>query len=743
MIKIQNVCHEQNNAAYFNSAFPNRGVPKRTSNLFHHKLTNTMKSILLTCLFLLTSAYSFAQLTVSDVRQSWFTRQGTIEEATLSVRPKGLYMECGLYLTFSARGVTFGTNGDSLEVVLNFTLPEGSILHDSWLWVGNDIVKAHIFDRWTASTIYEGIVNRRQDPSILFKNSATQYQLRVFPMANESTRKVKITWLQPATFLNNRTQLSLPFSLLKTSKNAVLDFNLLVWSDQRFQEPSIATRPELAFEPITDSIGGSFYRASLSPDMFVDDIRLEFASPLKDGYYLSTFSEGGENFYQLAVLPGAFFPVDNNRKIAVLFDYETGANAPTTELLLSSAKSALLNNLGPKDSFNLFFSAFTIKRQADHWIPAHPDTIQQVFAGLDNPLTNYSNLQPLLSSGIQWVQENGPRGEILLVSNSSQYANLSASNALLNDVLEVLDPPVAINTLDYNEKNTPNFFASGVYYYANSYLLSNLATQSGGFYVKTFLTQSLPRAFESSFANMGTHVEAFEMYPSTDNGFCYGRFNVGTGGSLTNLHRPVLQIGKYVGAAPFTVEINGIHLEQPWFSSVDVAAPDILNADTLIREMWYGRLIQALETEAQGNAAIGNVIFNSLAERVLSKYTAFLCLENIHWICPDCEDESQYTSTDDLNSSDSVLTAFPNPFVDRTTVLIKNIGASEARVSFEIYDLKGQLVRLFELGVLNGETRVEWDGTGLSGSEAPAGMYLGMLKRGNQARVMKLVKVKR
>lgn len=206
-------------------------------------------------------------------------------------------MECGLYLTFPARGVTFSNNGDSLEVVLNFTLPEGSILHDSWLWVGDDIIKAHIFDRWTASTIYEGIVNRRQDPSILFKNSATQYQLRVFPMANESTRKVKITWLQPATFLNNSTQLSLPFSLLKTSKNAVQDFNLLVWSDERFQAPAIATRPELEFETISDSVGGSFFLTSLAPALFDDDVRLEFASPLKDGYYLSTFSEGGENFY--------------------------------------------------------------------------------------------------------------------------------------------------------------------------------------------------------------------------------------------------------------------------------------------------------------------------------------------------------------------------------------------------------------------------------------------------------------
>lgn len=651
-------------------------------------------------------------------------------------------MECGLYLTFSARSVTFGTNGDSLEVVLNFNLPEGSSMHDSWLWVGDDIIKAHIYDRWTASTIYEGIVNRRRDPSILFKNSATQYQLRVFPMDNAATRKVKITWLQPATFLNNKTQISLPFSLLKTSKNPVEQFNLLVWSDDRFQSPLIANRPDLSFEAVSDSVAGNFSRITLTPDQYVDDVQLQFSSPLRDGFYLSTFSEGGENFYQMAVLPGKFFPVEENRKVALLFDYEAGSNAPSTTQLLTAAKSALLSNLGVKDSFNLFFSAFAIHKSSDHWLPAHPDTIQQVFNALSNPLTNSSNLQPLLATGIDWVQEHGPGGEILLVSNSSQYAALQPANALINDLLEVLDPPVVINTLDYNEKNTTYFFANGVYYFANSYLLSNLATQSSGFYVKTYQTQSLNRAFETSFANLGTHVEAFELYPSTDNGFCYGRFNVGVSGSLTNLHRPFLQIGKYVGSTPFSLEINGIYQEQPWFSTLNVDAPDILIADTLIREMWYGRLIQALEADAQSNAAIGNIIFNSLAERVLSKYTAFLCLEEQSWICDDCEDESQYTSTDDPGARDSTLTAFPNPFVTKTTVLIKTAAGNTERASFEIYDLKGQLQRQFELGTLGSETRVDWDGADLSGSEVPAGIYMGMLKRGNQARVMKLVKVK-
>lgn len=701
-----------------------------------------MRFLLLICLTLLISGHTRAQntLTVSDVRQNWIVRQGTIDEATLTVRPKGLYMECGLYLTFSANGVTFNNNGDSLEIVLNFKLPVGSTVHDSWLWVGADILKAKIFDRWTASTIYETIVNRRSDPSILFKNSADQYQLRVFPMDNAATRRVKITWLQPVTFLQNKALLSLPYNLLKSSRTPV-NLNVLVWPEDRFKNPAMALREDVVFEAFSDTLLGDHFGATLTPAMYVDDVRLQLDSPLKDGYYLSTYDDGEERFYQMAVQPSMFLPVEEQRKLAVLFDYESGANAPSIAQLLTNAETALLNSLAPTDYFNLFFAGFNISQVSDHWMPAHPDSIRAVFDALNDPLASYSNLQPLLSAGIDWVQEHDG-GEILLVSNSTQHANLPAANAFLNDVLEALDPPVAIHVLDYNEKNTAYFFANGVIFYANSYLFSNLATQTNGYYVKTYQTQTLNRAFEASFSNLGTHVEAFELYPSTEDGFCYGRYTVSPGGALTNLHLPFLQIGKFVGEPPFNLEINGVFNDLPWSASLEVDASDILPADTLIREMWHGRFVEVLESQPATNPVINNIILNSLAERVLSRYTAFLCLELPQYICEDCLDETQSTATDEPAAPDSTLLAYPNPFAERTTIVLNLPENENSRVTFEIYNLKAQLVRRFEPGIVRGQTRLDWDGNDLSGAEVPAGIYLGMLKQGNSSRVLKLVKIK-
>jgi len=127
--------------------------------------------ILLGMLFLwINQGHSQNWLSVSDPRNSWEWSPGWVESMTVTVHPKGIYSEVGLYLEFSA-GSMF-EKSDTLEIVYKFTLPPNALVVDSWLWIEDSIVQAEIRDRWTASAIYEGIVQRRRDPSILNPNRA-------------------------------------------------------------------------------------------------------------------------------------------------------------------------------------------------------------------------------------------------------------------------------------------------------------------------------------------------------------------------------------------------------------------------------------------------------------------------------------------------------------------------------------------------------------------------------------------
>ena len=102
-------------------------------------LNRETKLCLLIFVFMTNLIYAYDYLWVQDPQNTWRWGQGTIEEAIISVRPQGIYMEFGLYLTFSARGLGF-SNSDTLEVQFYFDLPKDAIVHDSWLWIGKDII---------------------------------------------------------------------------------------------------------------------------------------------------------------------------------------------------------------------------------------------------------------------------------------------------------------------------------------------------------------------------------------------------------------------------------------------------------------------------------------------------------------------------------------------------------------------------------------------------------------------------
>jgi hypothetical protein len=70
----------------------------------------------------------------------------------------------------------------------------------------------------------------------------------------------------------------------------------------------------------------------------------------------------------------------------------------------------------------------------------------------------------------------------------------------------------------------------------------------------------------------------------------------------------------------------------------------------LAQEAWAGNTIQSLESQAQTNDVINEIVFYSLDERVLSIYSAFLCLEPSRGgeVCYNCMDESELVGVEDL-----------------------------------------------------------------------------------------------
>jgi hypothetical protein len=253
-----------------------------------------------------------SSLVVADPRGAWNRQgQGCIEEALLTVTPCGVYAKCELFLTFSARGTALTSAKDSLEVQLNFTLPLEAHVTDSWLWVGDSIVQAKIFDRTSASTVYETIVQRRRDPSLLIKNSPGYFNLRIFPMRGNETRKVKISYLIPSEWSETSVNALLPLSIMKAS-SLVPNLSIIYYPQEDWATPRISLQPETGsgstsnrFRETQDlQTGRKVYATTLSGD----EVRknetgaFRWENPARNGVFVQTFTRNGEQFYHLAVI---------------------------------------------------------------------------------------------------------------------------------------------------------------------------------------------------------------------------------------------------------------------------------------------------------------------------------------------------------------------------------------------------------------------------------------------------------
>ncbi len=323
-----------------------------------------LSTLCLALVFILCQSVAPAQTALNVNVPNWWgwgnSEQATIEEATIVVRPKGLYMEVGLYLELSANGTSLEAY-DELEIKLDFGLPADAIIHDSWLWIDDQIIKADLLDRWTASGIYEDIVDRAQDPSILYQLSATQYQLRIFPLNNASQgpRKVKITYLMPVDWSANTAQIELPVEILRSSVLELSTVDLRVWTEAPWGNPRVyapLSAQTTTLNWVDDNVWGGHQYAELAWTDLEAGLSLVVDAPFENGVFVS--HNETEQMYQFAVLPQQALNLDGatNRKVVFVLNYMVDkTNNLTKEELLQTLRQSMLDLLNPTDSFNLVY----------------------------------------------------------------------------------------------------------------------------------------------------------------------------------------------------------------------------------------------------------------------------------------------------------------------------------------------------------------------------------------------------
>ena len=690
-----------------------------------------MKPILSLLLFFFTSySYCDSWLNVQDP-QSWWGGQGTIEEAVLSVKPSGIYTKYELDLTFSARGLGF-SNSDTLEVEFHFDLPANSIVCDSWLWIEGEMVRAIIMDKWTASSIYEQIVNRRRDPSILYKREFGNYELRVFPMAGNSTRKVRIVYLVPGHWNSSSVTSPLPTNLLQTSLYPVPSFQLLAWLTPDWN-PKILEHPEIDFQNMTDS-SGTYLKADIPSETLRENLSILVNVQSDNGIFVSKFESENEGIYQMAFLPSKALNISAPCKVAILIDYDASHTTVTKGELLSGLKSTLHLNFSSEDSFNVIISRADIQRVSNNWLSADSTTIDSVFHVLsENQISDYSNLPGLLADGIDFVKSNGNIGNLLLLSSADQNWDFGVANQIIGDLLELMDPKLPVHVVDFQNQYFSYHWAGERYYMGNEYFYINLTRLTSANYYN-INSGSFTTNLSDAFQALNGLITSFDLHTKLSDGFCYARYNLGPNINSVYFNKPILQVGKFIGNFPFVIEVSGVYKSIPFSQTFTLNEDEIIAADSLSEEMWAGNYIEFLENQSQSNDVINEIVNFSISERVLSRYSAFICLEpGTEWeVCYDCltgDDGVIIGVAEDStnNDNDSLsLSAYPNPFNSQVNIGI-NLPASllTKDVTFRIYNILGEVVKTFQAEHLqsSGKYQFTWDGRNEDGATVSSGIY--------------------
>jgi len=689
-------------------------------------------------LLLGTKTYGQFNNWVIDPQDGWFSPRVTIEEALITFEPKGSYTELGIYLVFSARGnEQLFAEGANLEVNYGFELPEKALVTDSWLWVEEDIIRAQILDRWTANTIYEGIVNRRRDPSLLVKENEREYFLQVYPMVNGSSRKVKITVLVP----NEWTEKDVFSSLMPewiVYSHEIPDLQIQVLVPEGTEVPELSSHPDLELLPIGTEGAKVVYGQRIPAKQLREGkpIVVRTAAPWVSGTYLAAYEKGNGGFYELAVMPATFLEqemVVEPQRIMLLLQYDSpGSYGVSLEEYLAEIVQVMRKQLRPEDAFNVMVAGLTPEPIFEEWMPATEDNLDRTLEILQQTKISSNHLPVLIGSGIAWVQRQAEKGKIIVFANSTAEGEPTKANGLLAEIAELQaeSDTIPCYIADYTYPGRyPGYYIEPNYFFGNAYFYINLARQSGGDWLEPdCCNRSFSLLSEAIFELALDERLTLDLFTTLDSGFTYNRFQLedARGGTYHPL-KPIFQYGRYAGKTPFLVEMAGFAGEQLFFQTLQ---PEIQAGDSLVETLWHGFQIRELEQETN-NRSIGELINLSLEQRILSLYTAFLCLEPSLGgePCPTCTDRSQgVVATEDI-IRDSLLdvTFSPNPFSDQVSIRIEAPdGVRPDDIRIAIYDLAGREQMVFrELpeGTLY-TLEFRWDGRNAAGQELPSGTYL-------------------
>ncbi len=663
-----------------------------------------------------------------------------IDSLTFTVKPQGMYAEVGMYMVFSPQAGYWYQNGDSLELAWFFDMPEAAMFVDSWLWFEDYIIKAKHYDRVTGSKMYEDIVRRyRRDPSIVYKNSATSYEVRVFPVLSNGSRKIKLTWLQPFDWTTESCSLNLPVNIFQNAYNLNKVLRLIVYENEEYKISNLEMN---STKRILYPEDDEFYGKCLSTVNFneknLNNLTFTFNNPSQNGIYLATYRGKDENYYQLQCDLNKLY-IRENKNLIIMLDHSFSNTQIDIKDEISILKKYLKANMNEKDSFNIFVSKVNVQPESNTLIACSASNIDKYFDNInENTIGGFSNLIGVVLNSVEWANKNCQNAQFLLISTNTDFGHYKTANLFINDISKINNKRFAFNIVDIALNRPYNYF-NNTTYYGNDYLYKNLSNSLEGAYYSVSYYYNFEKAMTEFSNKLFMFPLESEFQVHIQNGFAYSE--VAKPSSSSN-NSKLIKMGKFMGDSIFSINYiykKGSKIERKEYT----VNSNLLVKDYKLSKIWAGNYIKTLETIPLHTKQVVNEIIDvALTNRVLSKYTVFLALEYGDTVYAGTEPDDNGGGTNSVTESDNgkiKLEAYPNPFVNNLSIKI-SIDAKNENTEAYITDLMGNVVKRFN-GIYGNEINLNWDSKSDDGSTVSPGVYMLVVTNGKEKIVLKIIKI--
>lgn len=707
----------------------------------------TFKLILLSIVFFniaqASTRFSVYEANYSGVRDDNIN----IEESTVVIHPRGNYFEINVYMSISYDFDSwFFKNYNELEYMWEFSLPEEAIMDEFWIWFGDSVMEAEIMDKWTAEALFNDVSTPVRNPGLLTQssprgNGLVDYELRLFPVMRNETKRYKIQYLVPARPFEGALRLWLPSTQLVSENTLPMDqLRILYKYDANNEEPRIIGTDVLSATHFADKKTWEIF-TPLEQDQFIEmTVPTQLANT---DFYFTTSNQNDEKFYHFAVNPPEVPLVKEPRNILFIIDFNrVNTNGLDGEYLMTFLKETIHRSLDEEDSINVFIAYDQIIQGSENWIACSDANIDSLFLKImQRQFSSYSFFQPLMSEAAEWMNQQSSQGEVLLISNTDAISlNLNNRQNLAEDIMELFDTTPKIHVMDLENQSGLQYrwayygdYSTGYYETQLQSFYGKLTYQTSGnlYYLRFYSIKTILNAF---FFEAISHFESVEVQMTFQNGYSHSKHLMEVHEGYYPLHFPIMEVGKYTGELPVQIKILGKLRTTTVKKEITVTENDLVDGHPKIVTSWYGEHIHQLVNKPYDPLTINQIIDMSIEQKILTPYSGLLVFnpDSIHGYCTDCVDETDLESAIEFDPllMDSLvsITAYPNPFNSETTIQF-TLPASvmNGNLQLNIYNVMGQSVLSMDVSnqqIQNNTFNYHWKAKDRNNQELPTGVYI-------------------